>query len=286
MNPGTIIYLLLLFILPCKGEDWHAIYKDSNKSWMERWGYLAAHADEMPSNTRIEILSHLLGNENNPNYRDEQLEVARKITRILINTPGHAEYFGNLLKATPRNHNRRYWYQYLQNLPSPETVRVLGELLADDSERPALAEDRSNLEEYFTVNPNCDRAVKVLQHLLDNPPVPKGSDYEFNRDLEAWRLWWERVKAGKQTFRFVGDPQEYTLEGPAPKETLERIARDRKRDAERAAGYKKAVESSDVPESPAAAVSSKSIPTAILIAAMGLLVSLAWYFMGRRKSGS
>ena len=120
---------------------------------------------------------------------------------------------------------------------------------------------------------NCNKAVITLSVLIDSPPVEKSGSLR-GEVFEAWRRWHEEVKAGQRTFRFVGDPTEYDLNGPAPKEKLERIARDRKRDAERVAGHKKAVGSSGVSESTAEAVSSKSIPTAILIAAMVLLVSM------------
>ncbi len=41
---------------------------------------------------------------------------------------------------------------------------------------------------------------------LVSKPVGTGGDAEH--DLSSWRQWYEQVKAGKRTFRFVGDPTE------------------------------------------------------------------------------
>lgn len=119
-------------------------------------------------------------------------------------------------------------FEYFRNLPSPETVGVLGELLADEYPRPKLADDESNVQEVLAAYPNCDKAVWVLHQLLQNPPTEKGK-YNFPTDLEIWRLWYERVKAGRQTFRFVGDTTHYTLRGPSVRGAIEPGQRDAKR---------------------------------------------------------
>src|SRR5690606_26228155 len=85
----------------------------------------------------------------------------------------------------------------------------------------------------------------TLQRLpLTFKPV-KRAGYTFPYEyVYAWQNWYEQIKAGSRTFRFEGDPTEYDLNGPVPKEKLQRIERDR--DDERAAGH---VKSSPVAES-------------------------------------
>jgi hypothetical protein len=206
-----ILYVALfsLMIGFAKAEDWHAIYNDDKKSWIERWGYLVSQAQNMPEETRIEILSKIIGNHDNSNYSSASIDLVKNAQAILLSTPGHAEYYGKKLEKTPMHHERRYWYPILRNLPSPETVSVLGKLLSDDQERPALAKDHSNIDEYIDAHPNCDRAAKTLQSMLANPPVPKEEYFNFERDLEVWRSWWENVKSGKQAFSFEGENVEY-----------------------------------------------------------------------------
>lgn len=139
-----------------------------------------------------------------------------RIKNMLINTPGHAKYFGTKIKESGLDPNRGKWFSYLQYLPSPETVGVLGVLLADEGGRPTPAELQNlSVDELMWSRPNSDRAVGIFKKLLENPPVQKS--YIYHRDLETWRLWFERVKAGKQTFRFVGDTTEYSIQGPVKK---------------------------------------------------------------------
>ena len=42
-------------------------------------------------------------------------------------------------------------------------------------------------------------------------------------DVPRWEKWFDEVKAGKRTFRFVGSDVIYTLDGPADAATLKRI---------------------------------------------------------------
>ena len=238
MNVKITLGLAMLTLLPIQGgdgDDWNAIYNNTNKPWIERWGYLSSHAESMPPEIRFEILPHLLGNENNPNYTDEQKKVARNITRVLLDTPGHAEYFGNKIRDAGLDYDRSKYFHKLQFLPSSEAVGVLGGFLSDESGRPTEEEIISGTvsgDEIDWRQPNSDMAAKALLHLLDNPPGSKDSDFLYHRDLGTWQLWWERVKAGNQTFRFKGDPQEYTLEGPVREGAPAEAGRERKRTVE------------------------------------------------------
>lgn len=209
--------------------SWVRKYESSGNTAIERWTTLANEADQMPVDQRIDYLSRMLITDEG-DVGDHMIEVYKRVQEILISTPGHAEYFGRKIAKTPRNSDRNYWYQYLANMPSPETVRVLGELLADDSERPELADDDSNLEAYMMAMPNSDRAVEALTKLLDNPPPNGFPDYIFSRDLETWRNWYEDVKSGRQTFRFKGDPVHYDLREPSKRsEVLPNTSRSGKR---------------------------------------------------------
>ena len=106
---------------------------------------------------------------------------------------------------------------------------------------------------------------------------------EYEPALASWRQWYEDIKSGRRTFRFEGDSTEYDLNGPAPKEKLERIARDRKRDSEHEAGQKKTADSSAVETLTTPFASSSSMSVAIFITCTVLLVSLVWYFLKARS---
>jgi hypothetical protein len=167
---------------------------------------------------------------------DEENEVYRRLQKILIETPGHAEYYQKRINDArerldaahasdpvmvgPAQHalanERMYGFQTLEQLPSVETVRVLGEFLYDDRGRPLNEEMLGKImssDGILLENPNSDKAAVTLGKLIATPPYPPRG-YVNPGDLEVWKLWYEQVKAGNRTFRFEGDPQEYNLQGP------------------------------------------------------------------------
>ena len=225
------ITLALAGLLHGADKPWHAVLDEAGSTWQERWDNMIPKAAEMSPDERVEFFSHILVTDA-ADVKESHRETYKRVQDILLNTPGHAKYFGNQLKKYPEHTSREMYFQYMENLPSVETVGVLGELLMDDRSRPELAEDESNLEEYAFAYPNCDFAAQKLQKMLANPPVPKDSYYNFIRDLPTWREWFEDVKAGRQTFRFVGDPVDYTLRGPSKRGAVEPGPRNRKRNYE------------------------------------------------------
>lgn len=169
--------------------------------------------------------------------------VFRAAQSALISIPGHAEYYANrinenyekALKDAKRS-NTKYlsfdyeWsscFQTLRHLPSPETVRVLGEML-DDMRITHLND--SHPKDWRPSGPSPPHgtlAARVLTDMeLSGAPMkqPKGlfrdeidkmtAEEYYNMDVEPWRLWYAQVKAGTRTFRFKNDPQEYSLDGP------------------------------------------------------------------------
>jgi hypothetical protein len=219
----------LMGLLRGAEKPWHVILDEAGSTWQEKWDNMAPKAPEMSPEGRIDFFSHILIT-NSSDVKASHRETYDKIQKILLDTPGHALYFGNLLKKNPRDAARYRWIGYLRNLPSPETIGVLGELLADESPRPELAPDNSNAAAYLAARPNCDQAALALAELLENPPVKKGN-YNFPTDLVIWRQWYERVKAGRETFRLVGDPVDYTLRGPSKRGAVAPGPRDGKRNA-------------------------------------------------------
>ena len=151
-------------------------------------------------------------------------EVAKKLRDTLLAIPGHAEYYRDRINEARRkldaeppdsvsrgplqgilDNEQMYGFQTLSQLPSAETVRVLGEFLSDD--RGILPGDG---EQSWLERPNSRCAANALSKLplVARPVTSKESGSE---DIPTWRLWYQQVKAGTRTIRFVGDPQEYNL---------------------------------------------------------------------------
>lgn len=221
-------------------------------------------------------------------------QIYEDIQNNILAISGHAEYFATQIKIerekwTIENDRRAksgdkpYWGPYddfkysaiqtLGHLPSPETVRVLGELLQD-------REDTSNPPYTFGSGTNAGFAADALKALVAEPPVLHDGKYNRIGDIEIWQTWYEQIKSGNRTFRFEGDPVEYDLTGPAPKDKLVRIERDRKRDAEREAGERRGGAEAVVAADPG--VSRPAAGWGIVAACVALLVGVWYFFRGRR----
>jgi hypothetical protein len=99
----------------------------------------------------------------------------------------------------------------LGHIPSTESVRALGHYLWKREETGVQYN-----------SPDTERpAAESLTELIANGPMQTWmANYE---DVARWQKWFDEVKAGKRTFRFVGSEVDYTLDGPADAETLKRI---------------------------------------------------------------
>jgi hypothetical protein len=142
----------------------------------------------------------------------------------MISIPGHAEYYEKRIRGmwdgyrsakktdpstadgTKFLNGTFYDFPVLRHLPSPETVRVLGDMVIETE----VFETEEGV-------PNIHLAARALQELHHLPLASKpvqSQDVHTDEDLETYRLWYAQIKAGNRTFRFEGDPNEYTLAGP------------------------------------------------------------------------
>jgi hypothetical protein len=178
-----------------------------------------------------------------PPLEDQMGKVRDELKQALLAIPGNADFFANRLREAEArldeaktNSERGALRSQLTSeqadvfktlglLPSAESVRVVGEYLFDEEgmvpkEDPNDSRQRGSRQYDRGYSPNSAYALQAIAKLpLVSPPVPtrKNNFAIYDEDIEAWRLWYEQVKAGKRTFRFEGDPQEYNLAGPVTK---------------------------------------------------------------------
>ncbi|WP_035608475.1 hypothetical protein [Haloferula sp. BvORR071] len=88
------------------------------------------------------------------------------------------------------------------------SIRVLGEFLSDTEVPGVIGEAAGGPS-------NARLAARSLEQLLENPPTHEDKSRDSDDDLVSWQLWYEQLKAGNRSFRLKGDPQEYSLNGPA-----------------------------------------------------------------------
>ena len=161
-------------------------------------------------------------------WHEERWKVQAELREALFAIPGHAEWYRddimrryNWWERTEKPAMNANWsdftryrgwnFETLKEMPSPETVRVLGEMLGTEEDGYGHGAESDPKLRY--------RAAAALCQLgVENPPSPPRIEELWTRakdyDLKAWRLWYGQVKAGNRTFRFEGDPQVYDLNGP------------------------------------------------------------------------
>lgn len=146
------------------------------------------------------------------------------IKNRIITIPGHAEFFGSKISTPYAAIKQDYadgkdtgeigWSGYMRDsmeafitlsmLPSPETVRVLGEMLSDDWEWPGYEKDNF----FGTMD---TRALSSLSKLpIANLPTRKlHTDADMREFLDDWKEWYAEIKSGERAFSFKGQAVEY-----------------------------------------------------------------------------
>jgi hypothetical protein len=228
---------------------------------------------------------------------------------LLLSMPGHATYFQNKLeslraktlealkinddpmrmkaKAAFNEYDRfrENAFRTLGLLPSSETVAVLGHFLNDPEGRdgkdllgrPGMASD------YVPFPINAGAAAVALRKLgIEHPPFREhpasGDRFYTPEEIDAWKDWWNEVKEGKRTYRFIGSSIEYGPDGPASKEQLQRIERNRQREAA-SKDPRSAVSSAESDEKP-------NTKTGVVIggAVLVLLTSILYVLKAKKRS--
>lgn len=203
---------------------------------LDYWSLKIKEAREMPSDEAILLLSSGLNklSEKTIFQVPETASVRDEMRNLLLSIPGHANYYEKRLRQAsdayftepdPTKHGRlrailnterSYSFPKLEVMPSAETVRVLGDFLYDDRGSVPHTQGYDDVP-YRSVSSNSRYALRALAGLpLETKPLkPRKNNFViYDQDINAWKLWYEQVKAGTRTFRFEGDPQNYTLAGP------------------------------------------------------------------------
>jgi hypothetical protein len=295
-----ILGLLLLTDQVKAEEEWHIKEKIIESSQIKLWEENYEKSMGMTGCEKVSFLALGLTNmahrKTRENHSAEIEKIFNKIQLTILSTPGHAAYYRDKilqaqqnLKKLSTNENlggpafneyfdeQMYGFRTLNQMPSVETINVLGELLTNTWVPPRNA--LISIEE--RLQPLSEWAATSLMKLpIKNKPLgltsATASDtLEIN--LAVWQRWYEQVKSGTLTFSFVGDPMEYDLNGPAPKEKLQRIAHDQQRDEGRLAGHTKAAAGTEL----AVATSQirKPFHFAGILAACSIIAIAVWYFL-------
>ncbi|GAA5483209.1 hypothetical protein Hsar01_02438 [Haloferula sargassicola] len=169
---------------------------------------------------------------------------------------------------------RLYVVNILGELKTPQSVKVLGGFLSDTRH---MLDPR--LYDVGIPTANAYLSQQALIRLLDDPPTFDEELFARAENLRTWQLWFEQVKAGTRTFRFKGDPQPYTLTGPAERELRpgQGLAGVEERNLRRVPGVAEEERAEEQPD-------EKPLWWVGLVAGTGILLIAIWRMVGRGKS--
>jgi len=261
------------------------------------------------SDEKIEALAAFVRIGHSGRMDEEQQAIFQRSQTTLLQIPGHAIYFQNKLESLRTKtiefsklaedpykmkvnqafgeyeaYQRNVIFPTLALLPSSETISVLGHFLNQPEGRDGkdlLGRPRAHGD--FVPHPIAAGAatIAIRQLGIEHPPFrqrPGARDYEFSpEEIDAWKDWWNEVKEGKHTYRFIGSNIDYGPDGPATKEQLQRIERNRQREAT-ANRPRSAVSSAEADEA-----SHAKTRIALGGAMLVLLASIFYVFKAKRR---
>lgn len=197
-----------------------------DENWFSRRSLDLENAKKIENiDDRIGAIGAFLGIASHGEMDEQQKIIFNNAQFSILGIPGHANYYDkkirqNMDDEVARNgkgddRERAWSFETLEQLPSPETVKVLGELLYDERDpygKPTNSGDTGPPPLNFKY-----ASMTLTRMGIRKPPVkntnPLRSGYE-DYEIEAWKVWYEQVKAGIRTFSFEGDDTLYNLSGP------------------------------------------------------------------------
>lgn len=157
------------------------------------------------------------------------IPVIHEAAGVLRTIPGHADYHARLIREAAERYERAVndreraaakeafnttatrTFDILYHVGSPETVRVLGDLVAN---RGGFAAEGDNAG----WTSRLAMAALAWNWGLDggSPGALPNEIQELGIDtvLQGWRLWYEQIQAGHRQLKFNDDPNFYRLDDP------------------------------------------------------------------------
>jgi hypothetical protein len=267
---------------------------------------------------RIDELGKFMSIGSHGGMDAEQKLVFIKAQATLLAIPGHAKFYQDQIETTRKlaiEHKKLSQeerlrlrkegtirdpgdyrdmrvgaFEILKLLPSSETVAVLGHFLNDQESRDGndMFGKRIEFTDVLPYPPNCAAAYLAIIELgIKSPPTPAPKTRipgDWNLDnVDAWKGWWNEIKTGKRTYRFIGSDIEYGPDGPATPEQIEKARVTRERDEKRATGHGRQEGKEAVGGKEPETTRSSSL-FMLISAAAAALASIVWYL--RRKNAA
>lgn len=303
--------------MSAQGQEWYSRWDQAGKTWNEKWTYMLDHIHDFPTGDQIDILGAAVRVGSDPVLSEEKRIVFNRAQTALIAIPVHAKYYqdkieflraevlANAAKSDEaisrmqdngekvvhvsdfESFGSMIAFPTLRLLPSAESVAVLGYYLNDPVGRDGktlVGGYRHRPGDDFPPSPcNSEMAAGAMRNLgIEKPPFTRSAKTMSDQEVDAWKDWWNEIKSGKRTYRFIGSPIEYGPDGPANKEVIQRAQLNMKRNEERATGHRRST--SVVNSKYLIAQVSKPLSIAGFLAGCALVAASVWYFLKCRKA--
>jgi len=238
-------------LVAARDFDWYSRWDSAGKTWHEKWSNVLNSIDELPLPDRIEMLGKAAESSVGGNMGGERSDIFNRAQSTLLAIPGHARFYQDKIERIRSqalvdnkkgddeimrmrmDHTmvefddyesfREKAFVVLSLLPSSETVAVLGHFLNDPEglDGRDLTGERLSISDSMPFPANARASVIALCRLgIENSPFQAVGSRDFygevvnKEELGAWRGWWNDVKDGRRTYRFIGSGVEYGPEGP------------------------------------------------------------------------
>jgi hypothetical protein len=244
MKTVILLYLLTTIISrACNAEEQEA----ETKEFFDQMELRIVDAAKKPNHEALPILSNFLlrlGDQKNYLLKSQGGKCLALAKNAMLQIPGHAKFVADEYEQFRKTEKpwdggaTRYHalIHKLANLPTPETIEVLGVYLEDFKD---TAPTNLNIENQVIVNrliPGGDGLMvadlpwlatyAIAEIGLRQPPLKnvKLSMYSFDPECTSYwqktRAWYQEVKAGKRTFSFVGQKVEYRFKPDGTWDTI------------------------------------------------------------------
>lgn len=231
-----IIVVFAVLSIDVRSQDWHAKWDSAGKTWNEKWTNTLDSLSSFSPSERMDILGSAVRIRSDTS-NSERNGIFERAKSTLLSIPGHAEYFGKKIREAYEplkgpdvgavhgvQEAMMYGFGTLRNLPSPETVKVLGDMLSDTWR---MKPPSSQLQFDHTHVPGSLAHSAVASALVylplrdppEIPPLMAWDDPEVVR-VHPWQNWYTEVKSGKRTFSFKGQNVEYRFKPDGTWETI------------------------------------------------------------------
>lgn len=212
-----VLGVVAAILLPCSGTEEPESDPQKQRESLARVEFMIERLKNAPPAEAMPKLGEILRKtERRSIYQvEERWQTHEKAKAAILALPGHADFFRSEFKRIKaefrdKGDDNRYdqerviLFETMRQLPSPQIVPVLVELLDDNEDEPPPPRP---YQDYADYSANNKMAAATLGKLIDEP-------FYDQAGAEAWKQWFAQLKEGGRGFRLKGSDVVHYLASP------------------------------------------------------------------------